>query len=72
MTAEQQIYRDEKDYQKKAFQKPRGGPLIQLEESDQAEIEQHALKTVQEEGQRESSDEGDGDDGEDPDDDLDF
>jgi len=37
-------------------------PLIILEESDRAEIEQHQRETIAAEGQRESSDEGDGDD----------
>lgn len=43
--------------------------MIKLEEEDYQEIVQHQLKTIAEEGQRESSDDGDG---EDPDDDLDF
>ena len=48
--------------QEKKKSKPGKGPLIQMEDEDVREIQEHQLKTVQEEGQRESSDEGDDDD----------
>ena len=54
------------------------GPIIKMEDEDIQEIQEHQLKMVQEEGQRESSDEGDDDefdgnqDVDDPDNDLDF
>ena len=54
------------------------GPLIKLEEEDKQEMQMHQLKTIAEEGQRESSEEGDEDEfqddemEEDPDDDLDI
>ena len=53
-----------------------GAALIKLEKEDIDEIQGHQLAKIAEEGQRESSDEGDGDeygnDDEDPDEDLDF
>ena len=60
----QQIYTGEDaEESKQASKKTKiQQPLIKLEESDWAEIEQHQRETIAAEGQRESSDEGDGDD----------